>query len=207
MVAIHSQLSLISLRGYEYSLHQIKLRIFSIKKIVLETLPANITPAQLHGNEALGQPTILRHIVSQALSPSKALPSMTIKNPMIELGRTLVAILRHLRRPDADQDVDTLMRHVFHTPVIARPIARLVRQRFYAEARSEGLLGLGIMAQSHDGAVCVVEELNNDAGLLGAIKEIAVGRDSQNAVVLLHGLVTNGVCGNLCCLVWQRGAN
>ena len=92
---------------------------------------------------------------------------------------------------------------------MARPIARLVRQRFYADARSEGLLGLGLMAQTPEGALGVANEVKADEGLLDAIKEFAgeqksgdaqtqksnesAGRDYQNALVLLHGLATNGV--------------
>ena len=62
------------------------------------------------------------------------------------------------------------------------------------------------MAQSREGAVCVVQEMEHDGGLLEAIKEFAVeqkgegqasddkaGRDWQNAVVLLHGVAENGV--------------
>lgn len=178
----------------------------NIEKVVYEAMPENTTPAQLPGVEVPVHPTILYQIVTQALVPSAPLPSTTMKNPMIEIGRTIIAILRYLRRADAEEDVDAVARHMFKTPVVARPIARLVRQRFYADARSEGLLGLGLMAQSHEGAVCVVEEMKSDSGLLEAIKEFAVeqknqgqksdtaaGRDYQNAVVLLHGLATNGV--------------
>ncbi|KAF2687362.1 ARM repeat-containing protein [Lentithecium fluviatile CBS 122367] len=177
----------------------------NIEKVVYESIPEGIVPAQIAGIEAPVHPTILYHLVTQALAPSAPLPSTAMKNPMIELGRTIIAILRYLRQPKAEEDIDAVARHMFKTPAIARPLARLVRQRFYADARSEGLLGLGLMAQSHEGAICVVEEIKADHGLLEAIKEFAVeqkggqesnataGRDYQNAVVLLHGLATNGV--------------
>lgn len=178
----------------------------NIEKVVYEALTEDITPSQPPGVEVPVHPTILYHLVTQALVPSAPLPSTTMKNPMIEIGRTMTAILRYLRRTDADEDVDAVARHMFKTPVVARPIARLVRQRFYADARSEGLLGLGLMAQSHEGALCVVDELKGDGGLLEAIKEYAMeqksdgqqsnataGRDVQNALVLLHGVATNGV--------------
>ncbi|KAF1959791.1 ARM repeat-containing protein [Byssothecium circinans] len=177
----------------------------NIKKIFYEAVPEKITVAQLPGVEVPEHPTILYHLITQALAPSGPLPSTSMKNPMIEIGRTLVTALRYLRRSDAEQDVDAVTRHMLKSPVIARPIARLVRQRFYADARSEGLLGLGLMAQTHEGAVCVVEEMKADDGLLDAIKEFAAeqkggeesnasaGRNYQNAVVLLHGLAKNGV--------------
>lgn len=179
--------------------------VFNIKKLVHEAMPISITPSQLAGVDVPAHPTSLYHIVSQALVPSAPLPSTTMKNPMIELGRTVIAILRYIRQPDAQENVDAVARQFFETPLVARPIARLVRQRFYADARSEGLLGLGLMAQSRVGAIHVVEEMKDDTGLLEAIKEFAaeqqdgqqgnvvVGRDRQNAVVLLHGLANNGV--------------
>jgi hypothetical protein len=177
----------------------------NIKKVVYESISNNITPTQLPDMELPTHPTILYHIVTQALTPSAPLPSTNMKNPMIELGRTIITILRYLRQPNTEEDVDAVAQQLFTTPTIARPITRLVRQRFYADARSEGLLGLGLMAQSHEGAVRVVEEMIADEGLLEAVKEFAVeqkggqesdvkaGRDYQNAVVLLHALATNGV--------------
>jgi len=182
----------------------------NIEKVLNEAIPAGITPVQLPDTdtEVPTNPTILYHIVSQALAPSAPLPSTTMKNPMIELGRTIITILRYLRTtpPNPSSSPTTLTDKFFQTPLIARPIARLVRQRFYADARSEGLLGLGLMAQSREGAVCVVQEMEHDGGLLEAIKEFAVeqkgegqasddkaGRDWQNAVVLLHGVAENGV--------------
>jgi hypothetical protein len=177
----------------------------NIEKVVFKAIPESIVLTQLPDIQAPTQPTIIYHIVTQALVPSAPLPSTTMKNPMIELGRSIITILRYLRQPKAEEDVDAVALHVFKTPAIARPIARLVRQRFYADARSEGLLGLGLMAQSREGAACVVEEMEIDGGLLEAIKGFAVeqkggqesdaaaGRDYQNALVLLHGLVANGV--------------
>lgn len=150
--------------------------------------------------------TILAHIVTQALAPSAALPSTAMKNPMIELGRTIVAILRYLGRPNAEKDIDAVRHEMFKVPLIARPVARLIRQRFYADARSEGLLGLGLMAQLPEGATQVVGEIKEDEGLLEAIKEFAegkdggieqqgltAGRDYQNAIVLLQALQNNAV--------------
>ncbi|KAF1842091.1 GTP binding protein-like protein [Cucurbitaria berberidis CBS 394.84] len=148
--------------------------------------------------------TILTRIVEQAIAPSAALPSTAMKNPMIELGRTLVAMLRYLGRPNAEKDVDAVRQELLKVPSVARPVARLLRQRFYADARSEGLLGLGLMAQSPEGAAHVIEEIKDDGGLLDAIKEFAegkdggveqqgsaAGRDYQNAIVLLQALQNN----------------
>lgn len=177
----------------------------NIEKVVYKIMPEDITPAQLVGVDVPPHPTILYHIASQALVPTTPLPSTSMKNAMIEIGRTIIAILRFLGQANTEQEVEPVLRHMFETPLVARPIARLVRQRFFAEARSEGLLGLGLMAQSHKGAVAVVEELKEDDKLLEAIKEFAVepseegqqvggnlGRDHQNALVLLHGLTANG---------------
>lgn len=150
--------------------------------------------------------TVLRHVVQQALAPSGPLPSTAMKNPMIELGRTIVAMLRYLGRPNAEKDVDAVRDEMLKVPMLARPVARLIRQRFYADARSEGLLGLGLLAQSPEGAAQVVQEIKDDDGLLEAIKEFAngkdggieqqgsaAGRDYQNAIVLLQALRNNAV--------------
>jgi hypothetical protein len=177
----------------------------NIEKVVYKAMPEDITPAQLVGVDVPPHPTILYHIASQALVPTTPLPSTSMKNAMIEIGRTIIAILRFLGQTNNEQEVEPVSRHMFATPLVARPVARLVRQRFFAEARSDGLLGLGLMAQSHDGAAAVVVELKEDDKLLEAIKEFAVepseegqqvggslGRDHQNALVLLHGLTANG---------------
>ncbi|KAF2445086.1 ARM repeat-containing protein [Karstenula rhodostoma CBS 690.94] len=177
----------------------------NIAQLIRKSLPANIMLAPLPDVPLPGSPRYLHHVVRQALTPSAPLPSTSMKNSMIELGRTLVAILRYVRRPTSEGDLDEMTRCFFDVPAVARPIARLVRQRFYADARSEGLLGLGLMAQTPEGAACVIEEMKVDTGLLDVIKEFAgeqkgdaqknnesAGRDYQNAVVLLHGLATNG---------------
>jgi hypothetical protein len=129
-----------------------------------------------------------------------------MKNPTIELSRSIVTILRFLGRPSAEDNVDAIREQMLEVPLIARPLAKLVRQRFYADARSEGLLGLGLMAQTPHGAQLVLEEMRGDSGLLDAIKEFAEGkdggaeqqatssssgRDYQNAVVLLQALQNN----------------
>lgn len=178
----------------------------NIEKVIYEAMPKDIAPAELVGVKVPPHPTIIYHIATQALVPTTPLPSTSMKNPMIEIGRTIVAILRYFGQTNSEQDIEPVARHMFKTPLVARPVARLVRQRFFAEARSEGLLGLGIMAQSHEGAVAVVEELEADNGLLEAIKEFgtspneegqqvgsSLGRDHQNTLVLLHGLAANGV--------------
>ena len=150
---------------------------------------------------------IFSHIVEQALVASKPLPSTTMKNPMIELGRTIVAMLRYLGRPNAEKDVEAVQIQILQVPQIARPIAQLVRQRFYPEARSEGLLGLGLLAQTLEGAAAIADEIKEDSGLLEIIKEHAnateeglaqqnpstASRDHQNAIVLLQALQNNAV--------------
>lgn len=180
----------------------------NIMKIVYEKGGeiVSVDTSQVAGIETSTEPTILECIVTQALAPSTPLPSTAMKNAMIELGRTIVAILRYLGRADAKEDVDAVRQQLFKVPLIARPVARLVRQRFYADARSEGLLGLGLMAQSSEGAACVVAEIKEDDGLLEAIKDFAngkdggteqqgsnAGRDYQNAIVLLQALQNNSV--------------
>ncbi|CAI6340016.1 unnamed protein product [Periconia digitata] len=176
----------------------------NIDIVLFRELPDSISPTPLPATAAPENPKILYHIVTQALAPSAPLPSTSMKNPMIELGRTIIAILRYIRQSSNSQ-MGKYTDAMFKTPAIARPVARLVRQRFYADAKAEGILGLGLMAQTPDGSACVVEELRADDGLLESIKEIATesrggqennataGRDYQNAVVLLHGLANNGV--------------
>lgn len=153
-------------------------------------------------------PTCFEDLVKQSLMSGKPVPSTSMKNMMVEAGRTIVAILRYLGRAVAcgDLDVDAVRLRMFECPDVARPLAKLVRQRFYADARSEGLLGLGLMAQSPEGASRVISEIKDDAGLLEAIKEFAegkdggaeqqgqaAGRDYQNAVVLLQALQNHWV--------------
>jgi hypothetical protein len=187
----------------------------NIRKIITEPVPDGVTVANLTGNQLSTQPTILHHIVNQALAPSAPVPSTSMKNASIELGRTIVTILRHLGQLSADDDIRSLVQKVAETPLVARPVARLVRQRFFADARSDGLLGLGLLAQSPKGAACVAEEMKSDPGLLGAVKEFVtekqdaeqgrtgLGRDHQNALVLLHGLANNGVSGPCAILPYQ----
>ncbi|KAH9877513.1 hypothetical protein IAQ61_002880 [Plenodomus lingam] len=173
----------------------------NIEKVIYERAKVD---SHAQSSQDSPQTTVLSHIVEQALTPSKPLPSTTMKNPMIELGRTIVAIVRYLGRPNAEKDVDSVRHEIFKISKIARPVARLVRQRFYADARSEGLLGLGLMAQLPEGASRVIEEFKDDEGLLNAIKDFANGkdggieqqgstggRDYQNAIVLLQALQNN----------------
>ena len=183
--------------------------LHNIIKVVCEKIGETVVPDAhpVVGVEASSESTILHQLVEQALAPAGPLPSTAMKNSMIELSRSIVTILRFLGRPNAQDDVDAIRQQMFSVPLLARPLARLIRQRFYADARSEGLLGLGLMAQSPEGARLVVEEIKEDAGLLEAIKEFAEGkeggaeqqtgsasgRDFQNAVVLLQALQNNWV--------------
>jgi hypothetical protein len=168
-------------------------------------------PGELPLRSVSNGPTCLGDLVKQSLLPSKPLPSTAMKNMMVETGRTIVAILRSLGRMGASGglNVDAVRLRMFECTHVARPLARLVRQRFYADARSEGLLGLGLMAQSAEGAAKVIEEIREDDGLLGAIKDFAegkdggieqqgqvAGRDYQNAIVLLQALQNHWVSVN-----------
>ncbi|KAI0609949.1 hypothetical protein TUN199_02031 [Pyrenophora tritici-repentis] len=176
----------------------------NIEKVMYETVGPD---TEATDSEISAETVIFSHIVEQALAPSAPLPSTTMKNPMIELGRTIVAMLRYLGRPNAEKDVEAVQIQILQVPQIAKPIAQLVRQRFYPEARSEGLLGLGLLAQTMEGAASIAEEIKEDAGLLETIKEHAnateaglaqqtpttASRDHQNAIVLLQALQNNAV--------------
>lgn len=187
--------------------------LHNIIKVVCEKVGETVIPDAhpIVGVEASSESTILHQIVNQALAPAGPLPSTAMKNPTIELSRSVVTILRFLGRPNAEDNVDVIREQMLNVPLIARPLAKLVRQRFYADARSEGLLGLGLMAQTPHGAKLVLEEVREDEGLLDAIKEFAEGkdggaeqqaasssgRDYQNAVVLLQALQNNWVSINV----------
>jgi hypothetical protein len=177
---------------------------YNIEKVMYETVGPD---TEAIDPEISADTVIFSHIVEQALAPSAPLPSTTMKNPMIELGRTIVAMLRYLGRPNAEKDVEAVQIQILQVPQIARPIAQLVRQRFYPEARSEGLLGLGLLAQTLEGAAAIAEEIKEDSALLETIKEHAnateaglahqgsstASRDHQNAIVLLQALQNNAV--------------
>lgn len=183
--------------------------LHNIIKVVCEKVGETVVPDAhpIVGVEASSESTVLHQIVKQALAPAGPLPSTAMKNPTIELSRSIVTVLRFLGRPSAEDNVDAIREQLLNVPLIARPLAKLVRQRFYADARSEGLLGLGLMAQTVHGAMLVIEEIKEDDGLLAAIKEFAEGneggaeqpgvpssgRDYQNAVVLLQALQNNWV--------------
>ncbi|OCK76638.1 ARM repeat-containing protein [Lepidopterella palustris CBS 459.81] len=178
----------------------------NIEQIVYETMPEDITPAAIPGMDVPVQPTILYHMVTQALVRSAPLPSTSMKSASVEIGRAIVNMLRYLHQSDLECDVEPLLRHMYKTPLVAKPLAQLARQGFFAEARSDGLLGLGLMVQSHEGAACVVDCLKADRGLLVSLQDLfndegnakeqarieGLSRDQQNAFVLLHGLVING---------------
>ncbi|KAF2006850.1 ARM repeat-containing protein [Amniculicola lignicola CBS 123094] len=141
---------------------------------------------------------MLWFLVDEALRPSAPLPSSSMRNAGIEIGKVVVAILRWLRRSEQTEEIKEMTERMSYIPPVGRPVARLFRQRFYADARSEGLLGLGLLAQDSDGADVVVSEMKFDDGLLDAVKEFALeqrkddkdaGRDFQNAIVMLHGLL------------------
>ena len=183
--------------------------LHNIIKVVCERIGDTVSPDEhlIGGIEVSSELTILHQIVEQALAPAGPLPSTAMKNPTIELSRSIVTILRFLGRTSTEDDVDAIREQVLNVPLVIRPLAKLVRQRFYADARTEGLLGLGLAAQTAHGAKLVIEELNEDGGLLEAIKEFAEGneggaeqqaasssgRDYQNAVVLLQALQNNWV--------------
>jgi hypothetical protein len=178
----------------------------NIEKVMYETV-GDATQAE---DANVGEDTVIfTHIVEQALAPSAPLPSTTMKNAMIELGRTIVAMLRYLGRPNAERDVEPVQLQILQTPLIARAISQLVRQQFYPEAKSEGLLGLGLLAQTLEGAAQIADEIKEDSKLLEIIKEYAnatdaglpqqaatatpASRDHQNAIVLLQALQNNAV--------------
>jgi hypothetical protein len=178
----------------------------NIRRIIYERAPGTVEEPKPANTGAAEGKTIFQYLVEQALAPTAPVPSVSMKNAMVEIGRAIVTILRCISQPSNESDVQDLARSVCRTPLVSRPLARLVRQRFFANARSEGLLGLGLMAQSREGAERVVEEIKADRDLLGSVKECAssqeegkeevasnMGRDRQNALVLLHALGKNGV--------------
>ncbi|KAH7077642.1 hypothetical protein BKA63DRAFT_508670 [Paraphoma chrysanthemicola] len=163
-------------------------------------------PGELPLRSVSDGPTCLGNLIEQSLEPTRPLPSTSMKNLSIEAGRTIVNILRYLGRTQQDDalDADAVRERMLEITNIATPLAKMVRQRFYADARSEGLLGLGLMAQSAQGAARVMRAIKEDPGLLEAIKEFAegkdggveqqgqaAGRDYQNAIVLLQALRNN----------------
>jgi hypothetical protein len=175
----------------------------NIQRVVYARLSEGSSePSELPWKEEKDGATCLEDLVKHSLLPGKPLPSTSMKNMMVETGRTIVSILRYLGRINTDEtlDSDAIRARMFQCPDIAKPLTKLVRQRFYADARSEGLLGLGLMAQSPEGAARVIGEIKEDAGLLVAIKEFAegkdggaeqgqaAGRDYQNAMVMLQAL-------------------
>jgi hypothetical protein len=176
----------------------------NIQRVVYARLnEGSSEPSELPWKEEKDGSTCLEDLVKHSLLSGKPLPSTSMKNMLIETGRTIVSILRYLGRSNTDTtlDPDAIRARMFECPDIAKPLTKLVRQRFYADARSEGLLGLGLMAQSPEGAARVIGEVKEDAGLLEAIKEFAegkdggaegqgqaAGRDYQNAMVLLQAL-------------------
>ncbi|KAF3007369.1 hypothetical protein E8E13_000232 [Curvularia kusanoi] len=181
--------------------------LHNIIKVVCEKTGETVRPDAhtVSGVEGSSELTILHQIVEHALAPAAPLPSTAMKNPTIELSRSIVTILRFLGRASAEDDIDTIREQLLNVPLVVRPMARLVHQRFYAEARTEGLLGLGLTAQTAHGAKLVIEELEEDDGLLKAIKDFAEGndggaeqqaksssgRDYQNGIVLLQALQNN----------------
>jgi hypothetical protein len=127
-----------------------------------------------------------------------------MKNAMIEIGRMIVAICRYFGQ-NQSADTEALFLAMANVPLVARPVARLLRQRFFAEVRSEGLLGLTLMATWEEGASLVVEEFKADPKLFEHVREFArieeegaytmamAERDCRNAVVLMDALAKNGV--------------
>ncbi|KAF2818978.1 hypothetical protein CC86DRAFT_363374 [Ophiobolus disseminans] len=169
-----------------------------LAKLVTNNLP-NITRV-VAPSQQQNSTTCLQTLVAQSLRPASPLPSTALKNPSIETPRVIVNILRHLARtPTPNPHTFTLYNTIYSTPRIALPLARLVRQHIYPDARAEGLLGLGLMAQSAEGAACVVVEMQEDGGLLDAVREVGEkkdggggGKEYQNAMVLLQGVRENG---------------
>lgn len=163
---------------------------------MLENVERIVTPRDAQ------EKTCLATLVSASLEPPTPLPSTRMKNLSIETGRTIVTILRCLARCGTN-DAPDLRNKIFSNPRIALPLARLVRQHIYPDARAEGLLGLGLMAQSAEGAACVLAEMRDDDGVLDAIREVAEekggsgsGREYQNGMVLLQALGDNRGSGD-----------
>ncbi|KAF2199848.1 hypothetical protein GQ43DRAFT_375267 [Delitschia confertaspora ATCC 74209] len=181
--------------------------LHNIRKLLYERIPVDVEPSLPQESKAGGVSTVLEYLITVALTPTAPVPSTSMKIASIEVGRLFVAVLRFLCRPSAGEDTEELLKGFCQTLLFARPIARLVQQRFFADARSEGLLGLGLMAQSREGAAGLVKELGDQSGrgVLEAIREFSTSqknergnRDPQNALVLLHGLLKNGVSFGRC---------
>jgi hypothetical protein len=179
----------------------------NIRHVITESIPDSVTPATIPGYEIIKAPSILYHMVSQAFVKTAPLQSSSMKNASIELGKAISSMVFLLSRTD-DPEAATLLSRMYTTPLLARPVVSIFRQKFFPPLRQPALVGLSIMAQSADGVACLLDVI--DEGFVDALNEFCgeapaevqgdeadreAFRRSMQTVVrqIVHGLSTYGV--------------
>lgn len=123
----------------------------------------------------------------------------------IEIGRTIVATLRLLHRAVPPSEAEPWLRNIYAHDTIVSLLLLLARQDD-GVLLSEGLLGLGLMAQRKDGASLVVRACMQDPSMFKLFKKTVnpaespkrepgtdLSLDQRNTLVLIHGLLANAV--------------
>ncbi|KAJ9649604.1 Rap1 GTPase-GDP dissociation stimulator 1 [Coniosporium tulheliwenetii] len=121
------------------------------------------------------------------------LASSTVGPASIDASRAIFHILRGLHLLGADHE---RLATLYRSQIITSPFLNLLRQKEDPAVRSEGLLGLALMAQTQPGALCVLEALKDDANFeLITLREDSPhyhGGDKANTLCMIHGLLQNG---------------
>ncbi|KAJ9667941.1 Rap1 GTPase-GDP dissociation stimulator 1 [Coniosporium apollinis] len=121
------------------------------------------------------------------------LASSTVGPASIDASRAIFHILRGLHLLGADHE---RLATLYRSQIITSPFLNLLRQKEDPAVRSEGLLGLALMAQTQPGALCVLEALKDDANFeLITLREDNPhyhGGDKANTLCMIHGLLQNG---------------
>lgn len=112
----------------------------------------------------------------------------------IDASRAILHILRGLHLLGADHE---RLATLYMSQIIITPFLNLLRQKEDPAVRSEGLLGLALMAQTQPGALCALEALKDNANFdLIMLREGSPnhhGGDKANTLFLIHGLLQNVV--------------
>jgi len=122
------------------------------------------------------------------------LASSTIGPASIDASRALFHILRGLHLLGADHE---RLATLYRSQIIISPLLNLLRQKEDPAVRSEGLLGLALMAQTQPGALCALEALKDNANfdliMFCEGNPNHHGGDKANTLFLIHGLLQNVV--------------